>query len=31
MTKFIFAYHGGGVPETPEEGAIQMAKCQAWL
>ena len=31
MTKFIFAYHGGGVPETPEDGAIQMAKWQSWL
>ena len=31
MTKFIFAYHGGGVPETPEEGAAQMAKWQSWL
>ena len=31
MPKFIFAYHGGGRPETPEEGAEVMAKWQAWL
>ena len=31
MPKFIFAYHGGGKPETPEEGAAEMAKWEAWL
>ncbi|MEO0370428.1 MAG: hypothetical protein AAF231_03135 [Pseudomonadota bacterium] len=32
MTKFMFAYHGGGgAPETPEEGAAEMAKWQSWL
>lgn len=31
MPKFIFAYHGGGRPETPEEGAKEMAKWQAWM
>ena len=32
MTKFVFAYHGGGgAPQTPEEGAAEMAKWQSWL
>lgn len=31
MPKFILAYHGGGMPETPEEGEKEMAKWQAWL
>lgn len=31
MPKFMFAYHGGGMPETPEEGEKEMAKWQAWL
>lgn len=30
MPKFIFAYHGGGKPETPEEGQAVMAKWMAW-
>lgn len=30
MPKYIFAYHGGGMPETPEEGAKVMAEWQAW-
>jgi len=30
MPNFIFAYHGGGMPETPEEGAKVMAAWQAW-
>lgn len=30
MPKYIFAYHGGGMPETPEEGAKVMAAWQAW-
>ena len=31
MSEFIFAYHGGKKPETPEEGAEQMAKWNAWI
>ena len=31
MPKFIFAYHGGKMPETPEEGAKVMAAWQSWL
>ncbi|WP_299728578.1 hypothetical protein [uncultured Tateyamaria sp.] len=30
MPKFIFAYHGGGMPETPEEGARVMAAWNDW-
>lgn len=30
MPKFIFAYHGGGAPESPEEGAKVMAAWNAW-
>lgn len=30
MTKFVFIYHGGGMPETPEDGARAMAAWQAW-
>ncbi len=31
MSNYIFAYHGGKMPESPEEGAEVMAKWQAWL
>ncbi|MEX0345819.1 MAG: YciI family protein [Rhizobiaceae bacterium] len=31
MAKFIFAYHGGKMPETPEEGQQVMAAWQAWF
>ncbi len=31
MTKFMFIYHGGGRPETPEEGARVMAAWKAWM
>lgn len=31
MPMFIFAYHGGKTPETPEEGAEVMAAWQAWF
>ncbi len=31
MTKYIYAFHGGGMPETPEEGAKMMAAWQAWM
>lgn len=30
MPDFIFAYHGGKKPDTPEEGAKAMADWQAW-
>ncbi|KAJ57402.1 hypothetical protein ACMU_02545 [Actibacterium mucosum KCTC 23349] len=30
MPKFAFVYHGGGMPETPEEGAKVMAAWTAW-
>ncbi len=31
MTKFIFAYHGGSMPETDEERAQVMAAWQGWM
>ena len=31
MPKFMFIYHGGGRPETPEEGAKVMAAWGAWM
>ncbi len=31
MAKFIFAYHGGKMPETEEEGAQVMAEWMAWF
>lgn len=31
MPKFVFAYHGGNMPETPEEGAKEMERWQSWL
>jgi len=31
MPKYIFAYHGGKVPETPEEGQQVMARWEAWF
>lgn len=30
MAKFAFAYQGGGMPETPEEGERVMAAWGAW-
>ncbi len=30
MPKFVFAYHGGTAPQSPEEGAKVMAKWNAW-
>ena len=30
MPDFVFAYHGGGMPDTPEEGAKVMAAWNAW-
>lgn len=31
MPQYVFAYHGGGQPDTPEEGAKAMAAWQAWF
>ncbi len=31
MPKFIFAYHGGKKPETPEQGAQFMTAWRTWL
>lgn len=31
MSEFMFAYHGGKKPESPEEGAEMMAKWHAWI
>ena len=31
MPKFIFAYHGGKMPETQEEGEQVMAQWMEWL
>jgi len=30
MPNYILAYHGGKMPESPEEGAEHMAKWEAW-
>ena len=31
MPQFIFAYHGGKMPEDPDEGAKLMARWQDWM
>jgi hypothetical protein len=31
MPNFVFAYHGGKMPETPEEGAKVMAEWESWF
>lgn len=31
MANFIYAFHGGAMPDTPEEGAAVMAKWGAWM
>jgi YCII-related domain len=31
MSQFVFAYHGGKMPETEEEGAKIMARWSAWM
>jgi len=31
MPKFLFVYHGGGMPATPEEGERMMAEWMAWF
>lgn len=31
MEKFMFAFHGGKKPDSPEEGAKIMAKWETWM
>ena len=31
MTKYLFVYHGGEKPETPEAGKEMMAQWRAWM
>lgn len=31
MPKFMFIYHGGSAPESPEEGEKVMAAWDAWM
>ena len=31
MANYLFTYHGGGAPETEEDGAKVMAAWEAWL
>lgn len=31
MPKYMFIYHGGGRPETPEEGEKVMAQWMSWM
>ncbi len=31
MTNYVFAYHGGNKPESPEAGAKHMEKWGAWV
>lgn len=31
MPKFVFAYHGGATPETPEEGEKVMTAWRGWM
>ncbi len=31
MTNYVLVYHGGGMPESPEEGAKVMAAWTAWF
>lgn len=31
MSNFIFAFHGGSMPDTPEEGERVMAQWTAWM
>lgn len=31
MAEYILAYHGGSMPETPEEGAKVMLAWQTWM
>jgi len=31
MPHFIFAYHGGKTPETPEETEVEISRWQSWF
>ncbi len=31
MSKYVFVYHGGGKPESPEAGKEMMAKWMVWM
>jgi hypothetical protein len=31
MAKYLLSYHGGGMPETEEEGARVMAAWESWM
>ena len=31
MPHFIFAYHGGKTPETPEETEVEIGRWQSWF
>lgn len=31
MPKYLLGYHGGGMPETPEEGERVMAAWRSWM
>ena len=31
MPNYVFAYHGGKTPQSPEEGAKLKEKCYAWV
>lgn len=31
QSNYVLAFHGGGMPETPEEGAKLMEKWQNWM
>lgn len=31
MTKYVFAYHGGGMPASPEEGQKTLAAWNSWM
>ncbi len=31
MSKYVFAYHGGGTPESEEEGAKVMTAWESWF
>ena len=31
MSEYVFAYHGGKQPESPEAGAALMARWNAWI
>ncbi len=31
MSEYVLAYHGGKMPESPEEGAKQKARFESWV